>query len=131
MVVSSTRVYPEGAGGCAQGCAQVRRPSGLAFHGRKRASAGPARGVPVAAAFIKVSAQVWAKPIRSGWKFGEDSHSQPVDREWSGTYRPRLTPVFASLAGTLQRHGLAPRVFEGMGEFVQVARATAARGLAG
>jgi hypothetical protein len=47
----------------------------------------------------------------------EHSHSQPSGREWSvnqrkwyvhaiQTYRPRLTPVFSSLVGTLERHGL-------------------------
>jgi hypothetical protein len=76
-------VFHAGLSGGGRGWAQARTASGLAFHCRKRASAGPARDVPVAAAFIKVSAQVWAKPIRSGRKFGEDSHSQPVDREWA------------------------------------------------
>jgi hypothetical protein len=48
----------------------------------------------------------------------EHSHSRSINDEWSVHerkwedreilhYRPRLAPVFSSLAGTLQRHGLA------------------------
>jgi hypothetical protein len=57
-----------------------------------------------------------ANPTRLGIR--EDSQSQPAEHSWNvgqrkwyvhviQTYRPRLTPVFAGLVGTLQRHGLA------------------------
>src|SRR5208283_5994618 len=41
MAVLFVRVYPDGGG-----CAQVRRSSGLAFHGRNRSSVWPASGFP-------------------------------------------------------------------------------------
>lgn len=63
----------------------------------------------------------WCPPKAAGTMIRLDipkySHSQPSNGEWSvgerkwnvytiQTYRPRLTPVFTDLLGTLQRHGL-------------------------